>query len=123
MIDFGLPAPAFQISPLFPLQTLAGTTNDFFFGLAETTTTNVTVRVQGFRFYSLSSPALAAEIMGGVPVLSWTSAANGYELESNTNLTNGTWNIVTNPPTLFAGRFSVTNAWPDAVRFFRLRQP
>lgn len=111
-----------QTSPLFPVQTLAGGTNDFYFGLAEATTTNVTVRVQGFRFYTLQTPQLAVESVGSEVVLSWPGTANGYFIETALSVTETNWQTLPQPPTLFAGRFRVTNAVAGEARFFRLRR-
>jgi hypothetical protein len=55
--------------------------------------------------------------------LSWPSSANGYFLQSTTNLSATEWAAVTNPPALFGGAFTVTNSWPDQIRFFRLTTP
>ena len=80
------------------------------------------VRVQGFRFYTLQPPQLTVEPAGNAEVLlSWPGTANGYVLESTTNLTSG-WSAAINPPTLFAGRFSVTNTVTGEAQFFRLRR-
>ena len=117
-----IPETELSTSPLLDVRAWAGKTNEFFFGLTGGTSTNCTVTLENIRFFTLQPPQLAVDNSGGVPVLSWPSIANGYELESSTNLTTS-WGMVTNPPTLFAGRFAVTNAWPDEVRFFRLRQP
>lgn len=104
------------------ISTWAGTSNQFFFAILGGTSTNASVRVNNIRFVSFTPPSLSIRQTGGVTILSWSSAANGFILESTASLTTTNWTTVTNAPSLFNGQFSVTNSWPEQNRFFRLRQ-
>ena len=109
-----------SVSRLIDVSANAGTTNEFFFGITGSSSTNCTVNIRNIRFYTLQPPALAVDNSSGVSVISWPSSANGYALESTTNLIASNWTTITNPPVLFAGRFSLTIATTDVTRFFRL---
>jgi hypothetical protein len=109
-------------SRLIDVSAYAGTTNEFFFGILGGTSTNCTVAIEGIRFYTLGLPTLTIRQTNGTTVLSWPSSANGFVLEASPSLSNPAWIAVTNTPTLFDGRFSVTNQWPNETRFFRLRR-
>jgi pimeloyl-ACP methyl ester carboxylesterase len=99
----------------------AGTsTNQLFFGVVGGTSTNANVQIGNIQFISFTAPSLSIAQSNGEMFLSWPSSANGFTLQSATDLNQGDWAAVTNVPALFGGYFSVTNNWPDQTRFFRL---
>ncbi len=112
-----------QTSPLFAVPLPVGGNREFTFAMTDAGNSDITVRVGGFRFYSLASPGLLAESVEGSTVLSWTDAANGYELEATADLGAGPWTAVTRPPALSGGRFRVSDDASEPVRYFRLRLP
>lgn len=117
-----VPAGVTNTSRLLEVSAYAGKTNEFFFGILGGTSTNCTVRVGGIRFLAFSPPALAiTSDTNGVTALSWPSAVSGFLLESTVKLSREPWSEETNAPTLFGGRFTVTNQWANHTRFFRLR--
>jgi hypothetical protein len=66
-------------------------------------------------------PTLAVSIAGGSVLLSWPASASGFGLVSRTDLTAGTWETVTNEPSLNGTRKEVLlPANSPAWRFFRL---
>jgi hypothetical protein len=95
-------------------------TNQFFFGVLGGTSTNATVDVADIQFVSFTLPCLSIAQAAGTTTLSWPSSANGYTLQSTTDLSLGTWEDVTNVPSLFGGFFTVANSWSDQTRFFKL---
>lgn len=102
----------------------AGTTNELFFGILGGTSTNCTVRVDKIRLFASVPSAIAIEKDAiGKTTLSWSSHISGFHLETTTNIAGDSWETVSNSPSLFGGRFSVTNQWPEQTRFFRLRAP
>jgi hypothetical protein len=95
-------------------------TNQVFFGVLGGTSTNATVDVEDIQFVSFTLPSLSIAQANGTTTLSWPSSANGYILQSTTDLSVGSWEDVTNVPSLFGGIFTVTNSWLDQTRFFKL---
>jgi hypothetical protein len=73
-----------------------------------------------FRLVAMSRPSLSITQSNGFTFLFWPSSATGFTLESTTNLNPANWAAVANPPVLSGGFFTVSNAWPDQTRFFRL---
>jgi hypothetical protein len=117
-----LPDGELMAGPVIDVSSYAGTTNEFFFGIVGGTSTNCTVRVEGIRFFSIGAPRLAVAQASGMTTLSWPSTASGYFVETTTNLSPASWMAVTNPPSLFNGRFSLTNSTTGEAQFFRLRR-
>jgi len=111
-----------QASPLLSVSGYAGTTNELFFGIVGGSSTNYAVRVDNVRFFSVGSPTLTASRAGEDLVLSWPRNADDHLLETTGNVSAGLWRPVTNAPTLFAGRYAVTNAAGSQVQFYRLRE-
>ena len=117
-----IPVGVTNTSRFLDVSTYAGTTNEFFFGILGGTSTNCAVHIEGIRFYTFENPSLIIAQSNGVTYLSWPSTASSYILESAADLTTSVWSVVTNQPSLFGGRLTVTNTWSDAARFFRLRR-
>ena len=119
-----IPSGVTNTSRFLDVAAYAGKTNELFFGILGGTSTNCTVRVEGIRFFAFAPPTLALTVgINGTAALSWPSTASGLVVETAVNLSGDPWSMVTNPPTLFGGRFTVTNQWSDQTRFFRLRRP
>lgn len=109
-------------SRLIDVSAYAGTTNEFFFGIVGGSSTECAVTIEGIRFFTLALPALTIQQTNGVTQISWSSSANGFVLESTPSLSALGWTPTTNAPSLFNGRLSQTNGWPEAARFFRLHR-
>jgi autotransporter-associated beta strand protein len=60
---------------------------------------------------------------GGAITINWPSHANGFNLESTTNLISPIWQPVTNQPVSFGGNFVVTNGVSVPRAFYRLHKP
>lgn len=118
-----IPTGVTNSSSTLDISAFAGTTNELFLGVLGGTSTNCAMRIEQIRFFGI--PAVTLTINTGTTgkaVLSWPSTINGYALETTTSLTAAQWNTVTNIPSLFAGRFAVTNEAAGETRFFRLRK-
>ena len=117
-----IPIGITNTSSVIDVTGYAGKTNDFFFGILGGTSTNCIVRVDRIRFLTFSPPVLTlTPTTNGTMLLSWPSTASGFALESAAILSGGLWSEVTNSPSLFGGRFTVTEPSVDQTRFFRLR--
>ena len=67
---------------------------------------------------------LSAKLNSNNFVLTWSTNATGFTLQSTTDLTPPiTWADVTNPPALFGGQWTVTNTFSGGAQFFRLQKP
>ena len=56
--------------------------------------------------------------------LYWSTAAGGYQLESETNILSGAWSVVTNEPIVNGGNYNVTNSSAlPTNQFYRLHMP
>jgi hypothetical protein len=64
------------------------------------------------------APLLTITYSGNQAIVSWDSSASGWTLQTNNNLSTGTWG---NYPGA-ASNNSVTNAPPTGTVFFRLKQ-
>jgi hypothetical protein len=60
---------------------------------------------------------------GRTVVLSWPVGATNYILEAAASLPAGSWETVTNNPTVTTDEHSVQLSLTDAAKFFRLRKP
>ena len=107
-------------SSLINLSAWAGTSNQLYFAILGGTSTNAAVQINNIWFVSLAPPSMSIVQSNGVTTLSWPSSANGFTLESATDLRAADWAAVTNAPALFGGFFTVTNIWSNQTRFFRL---
>jgi hypothetical protein len=74
-------------------------------------------------FAALAPPLLFITRSNSVTFLYWSNSVNGFKLETTTTLTAANWAVVTNVPAQVGGFFTVSNAWPDQTRFFRLHSP
>ncbi|HMO65041.1 MAG TPA: hypothetical protein PKE47_07445, partial [Verrucomicrobiota bacterium] len=109
-------------SGLIAIGDVAGRTAELFFGIVGGTSTNCAVTVEDIQFHGFSAPRLEISQSAGSSLLTWPSTAVGWDLETTTALGTTNWVRVPQPPAVFAGRYWLTNAWPDEARFFRLRQ-
>lgn len=95
-----------------PYMSLIGTTS----GLASFDNVSVTVA-------DPSVPTLAMELAGTSAVLSWSTDAPGYILQSSTNLLLPTsWSAVTNAVLMVGNNFVVNLSAPEETKFFRLKR-
>jgi hypothetical protein len=70
------------------------------------------------------APALSGSVGGQQLVIAWPAPADGFALETKTNLTAPAWNAVGTPPATNGAVISVTLPLaPDAQGFFRLKKP
>ena len=53
-------------------------------------------------------------------VVSWNSAAGGYQLQSNSSLAPAGWSLVSQAPVLNSNQFSVSLPLPSSGQLFRL---
>ena len=72
----------------------------------------------------VGSPAINVTQTGGSVVLSWSTSATGFLLESSVNLAvPGGWSTISTIPTVVNGTNYVTNSITAGNRFYRLRHP
>lgn len=72
---------------------------------------------------ALVSVRLEAEGSGNDLVLSWSTNASGFNLQSTHQLTPATtWVDVTNAPVLRGAQWAVTNTFSGSAQFYRLRK-
>ena len=109
-------------SRLIDVTPFAGTTNEFFFGLLGSTSTNCTAQIENIKFFTLAPPKLRVAGTNGATAVSWPSTLAGFVLESATSLSGTNWTLVSDSPGLFGGAFTLTNAVPEQARFYRLRK-
>ena len=69
----------------------------------------------------LDRPSLAIAHAGLAVVVSWSTNASGFTLQSSTNLPATSWLDVGSPPPVDGTRFVFTNASPVGTLFYRLR--
>ena len=74
-------------------------------------------------FEVLGTPKLDVASLGNSVVLSWPSAAAGFQLEQTSTLSNSNWTTVSATPAVVGDRYQVTNALEAAHTFYRLRKP
>jgi hypothetical protein len=73
-------------------------------------------------FHLLSFPTLKFAVSGGNVVLSWSTSATNFTLETASTCSGGaSWNSVTNGIVSLGGSFVLTNAMKGSSAFFRLR--
>ena len=93
------------------------------FGRVQGSSVASTNNVFGDNFYALSetAPSLGINLAGGNVVLSWSTNAPGYYLQSAGALTPPVgWQGVTNAPGIVSTNFTVTNTVSNTNRFYRL---
>ena len=119
-----IPPDVTHHSGYLEVSKLAGTNAEFFFGITGGTSTNVTVAVDGIRFYALEKPVLSAQPAGNQLVLSWPLSASDFVLESSPTLAfSNVWTLVTNVPAVQDFQYSLTNSLNGPGNFYRLRKP
>ena len=109
-------------SRLMDVTVFAGKTNEFFFGLLGSTSTNCVAQIQNIKFFTLAPPQLQMSRSNGAAAVSWPSTLTGFVLESATSLGSPNWTVISNAPALFGGILSLTNSGPENARFYRLRK-
>jgi hypothetical protein len=72
--------------------------------------------------FAPATPALAVSVQGQQLVLSWSSDAGDFILESATRLAPPNWATQEPPPLLVNGQFVLTNGLDGAMKFFRLKK-
>jgi hypothetical protein len=72
---------------------------------------------------SVPAPVLQAQISGGSLAVSWPTSADGYGLETTSNLFQaGTWKSVTNVPAIVGTENAITNPITSGTGFYRLKK-
>jgi formylglycine-generating enzyme required for sulfatase activity/pimeloyl-ACP methyl ester carboxylesterase len=108
-------------SGLIDVSQFAGQQAELFFGIVGGTSTNACVTVSDIAFYVTLPPTLQAQLSGANFILSWPVSANGYVLETTTNLTApDSWTTVTNVPVVVNFQYTVTNTISGGNHFYRL---
>jgi hypothetical protein len=95
----------------------------FVFGRAEADVVASTNNLFGDNFctFSETAPSVVINLAGGNVVLSWSTNAPGYHLQSASALRfPGGWQDVTNAPAIVSTNFNVTNAVMSDKGFYRL---
>jgi hypothetical protein len=95
------------------------------FGRVEGGSVASTDNVFGDNFYALSetTPSLGINLAVGNVVLSWSTNASGYQLQSVSALNSPIgWQDVTNAPAIVTTNYIVTNTVSNATGFYRLRK-
>ncbi len=110
-------------SGVLPVEAWAGQEVELFFGVADGTSTNALLSVEGIRFLNLPVPRLMIQLEDGNPVLSWTEAAPGFRLEIRTNLTDLTGWTVANNVGGYPGQRVYTNQTTATQEYYRLKRP
>jgi uncharacterized repeat protein (TIGR01451 family) len=71
-----------------------------------------------------NQPQLKIALSAPNVILSWSTNANGFVLQTRSNLSSSSvWATVTNIPVSIGGRYYVTNSISDGQRFYRLFRP
>jgi len=103
------------------VSAFAGQTNEFFVGIIGSTSTNAQLTVQNFVFYTQASPQLQASVAGNGIVMTWPFLAQGFTLQSTTNLANNnSWTTLTNLPTIVGLQNTVTDSISIGSKYYRL---
>ena len=110
-------------SGLIGVSPWAGQTVELFLGIVGGTSTNASLTVGGISFYGVVPPSLQAQAFGSNLVVTWPVSADGYALETSTNLTGtNSWAPVTNVPAIVNFQNTVTNPISAGSRFYRLNK-
>jgi hypothetical protein len=73
---------------------------------------------------ALPSLSLNVKPSGNELILSWSTNAAGFALQSTLKLTPPVvWIDSTNPPAVIGGQLTVTNSLSGPARFYRLKKP
>jgi hypothetical protein len=83
----------------------------------------VTFRTESGQSYAMPAPALSIQSAGEDVLISWPASAQGYQLETTTNLlASNQWTAVTNPPAMVGLANWVTNSISSSAGFYRLKK-
>jgi hypothetical protein len=93
--------------------TVASTSNNYTFTLGS----NMTLVAN---FVTSPQPLLSITQSNSMTFLSWPGSANGFILETATNLSPAVWVVVPALPAFSGGFYTVSNLWTNQMRFFRL---
>jgi hypothetical protein len=108
-------------SGLIDVSQFAGQQGELFFGIVGGTSTSASVTVSDIAFYVTLPLTLQAQRSGTNFTLSWPVSANGYVLETTTNLMDpNSWAKVTNIPVVVNFQYTVTNTISGGNHFYRL---
>ena len=73
---------------------------------------------------SVTAPVLQAQISGGNLAVSWPTSADGYGLQTASNLSQSAiWNSVTNVPGIVGTQNAITSAVTSGAGYYRLKKP
>jgi hypothetical protein len=101
----------------------AGQRVELFLGIVGGTSTNASLTVSNFQFYSVAAPSLQAHASGTNLVITWPVWATDYSLEVSSTVTGtGGWTPITNAPAIVDFQNTITNAISAGSRFYRLRR-
>jgi hypothetical protein len=101
----------------------AGQTNEFFIGIVGGTSTNAQLTVENLAFSITTPPSLQAQMSGGNLMLSWPMSAQGFSLQTTTNLADSnSWVTLTNVSAIVNLQNAVTNPVSGGAQFYRLKQ-
>jgi pimeloyl-ACP methyl ester carboxylesterase len=104
--------------------SFAGQTVELFIGIIGGSSTNMTIAVDGIRFYEPFRPTLQVARSGNAAVIAWPVSAEGFVLENTAMLSDSSnWATVTNNTVVEDFEFVITNSVSGGTRFFRLRKP
>jgi hypothetical protein len=99
----------------------AGQTNELFIGIVGGTSTNAQLTVENLAFSISSSPSLQSQMDNSNLILSWSLAAQNFNLQSSTNLAaTNSWLTLTNIPAIANLQNTVTNPITGNHCFYRL---
>jgi hypothetical protein len=108
-------------SGMINVSQYAGQQVELFLGIVGGTSTNAALTVCDFELYVTLPPTLQVQFFDNNFVISWTLSANGYVLETTTNLTiPNSWKIVTNVTAIGDFQYTVTNQVTGGSCFYRL---
>jgi hypothetical protein len=68
-------------------------------------------------------PTLSIRQVGTNAVLSWSTAATGYNLKFTASLSQPNWTVVLGTPATIGGNYVITNGISGSAKFFRLSNP
>ena len=101
----------------------AGQQVELFLGIVGGTSTNASLTICDFNLYVTLPPALQVQLAGTNSIVSWPLSANGYTLETTTNLANPNfWTALTNVPAAINFQNTITNRVVGSQGFYRLIQ-
>jgi len=110
-------------SGMINVSQYAGQQVELFLGIVGGTSTNASLTICDFNLYVTLPPALQVQLAGTNSIVSWPLSANGYTLETTTNLANPNfWTALTNVPAAINFQNTITNRVVGSQGFYRLIQ-